>query len=879
METPSEKRLSFYGLIFLLFVSPLFYGGHLDWAALSIGAALLALWIARSFFFLRRGEVVFLVSGADFFLILFLIWAFAALKRPMAPPDAFLAYFQILTAALFFWISRKIVFDEVTPVAFVLAMSLNGAAVVLFGIFQLMDLLPHAWWNPHAFLASTFVNHNHFAAYLEILAPFSFAVWLAAPLKPRERFLAAVSSVLIAMGIILSCSRGAWLSLGTAVFVGFSFFHLRRPNLKMDWRGFLGGIFAAGLFFFLFSRQPVLRRFMSLLEVAHDPSAQMRMGMWEGTWKLACAHWRSGLGLQSFLYSFPAFRPAGLYRLIDYAHNEYLQTVAELGVPGLLLIFCFYFCVLKQAWKLGQLSKTPWKRALGIGGLISLLAFALHSLLDFPWHIPAVGFQWAVIAGLVTGVSFQSDPAPLKKFKIRLGFPRLLVLLIFFGMIAAPCCLFGAPFVSLVRADFSAHQGKINKVRGRFEPASEFYRKASRLAGFRVEYWRELGSVLSARALRDPRQSPAFLKEAENAYRHALALVPYDAVSMNGLGVIQKSRGNFKEADEVFSESLKFDPNNPLYWKDWAELKHIQGDAKAAARGFRRAAELSEPFGFFPSLFGSLNEPITFLEIGHFARSSGHTDFAETAFKIAEEFSPGHEGARAGLAAISLDRGDEKAAMAMSAGILDPRNKAKWFSEQARYHFNRGQREKAVQALTASFRLDGANILARHLWFLLARKGSHGMDGGNELKRLADLNHPPVFPSKEKNVSYKVVWEPETGSYSKGEKVFEGWALFGKGAIQQPLFLPPGKVSFTLRAKGTKARGKGPQVKVFWNERLILDTEISSAVWQDYQAEAWVKPGESFLKVGFTNDFKDPIRREDRNLKIDKVTAVWEEAS
>ncbi len=326
METPSEKRLSFYGLIFLLFVSPLFYGGHLDWAALSIGAALLALFLFRFFLFLWRGELIFLFSGADFFLILFLIWAFAALKRPMAPPDAFLAYFQILSAALFFWISRKMVFDEIPPIAFVLALGLSAAAVVLFGIFQLLDFLPHSWWNPHSFLAATFVNHNHFAAYLEILAPLSFAVWLTAPLRPHEKFLSAVSSVLIAMGIVLSCSRGAWLSLGIAASVGISFFHLRRPGLKVGWQGLLGGLFTVVVFFFLLSRQPVLRRFMSLLAVSHEPSAQMRVGMWEGSWGLVLAHGRWGCGLQSFLYAFPEFRPAGLYRLIDYAHNEYLQV-------------------------------------------------------------------------------------------------------------------------------------------------------------------------------------------------------------------------------------------------------------------------------------------------------------------------------------------------------------------------------------------------------------------------------------------------------------------------------------------------------------------------------------------------------------------------
>ena len=876
MEIPSEKRLSFRALIYLLFVSPLFYGGHLDWAVLTIGAALISLLIFRILSALYQGELSFLVSTSDFFLILFLLWAFAALKRPLAPPDAFLAYFQILTAAGFFWISRKMAFDEVPPVSFILTMSLIAALVVLFGVFQLLDFLPHDWWKPHSFLAATFVNHNHFAAYLEILAPLSLAVWLGAPLKPHERFLAAVSSVLIVMGIVLSCSRGAWLALGMATLAGVFFFQLRRPDFKTSWLGLLGGIFTAALVFFLLSRQPVFRRLMSLLEVAHDPSAQMRLAMWEGSWKLARANWLLGCGLQSFLYAFPAFRPAGLYALIDYPHNEYLQTIAEFGAPGLLLIVCFYFSVLKRVLNLARFSQTPWKRSIGIGGLISLIAFALHSLLDFPWHIPGVGFQWAAAAGLVSGVSFQSDPSPPKKIQIRFGVFRFPALGLFLGIVASACFLFIAPFISLARADFSAYRGRVEKTAGRLERAAGFYRAAAARSDFRPGYWRELGNISKELAFRNPRQRSVFFRKSGEAYRRALALTPYDSVSMNGLGTVEKSRGHLKEADGWFTKSLERDPNNPLYWKDWAELKHIEGDAKEAARGFRRAAELSEPFDFFLSVFGSLDDPETFVAIGHFARSSGNTDFAETAFKIAQQFSPKYEGARAGLAAISLDRGDEKTAASLAAGILDPRSKAKWFSELARHYFNHGQMEKAAQAIAESLQLDPENLLAHHLRFLLAQKRYNGLDRQEVLGRLMDLNHSPVFASKEQGVEYGVVWEPEMGNYSKGKKVQDGWALFSKGAIEQPFFLPPGKVKFTIRAKGTKARRKGPQIKVLWNERLILDTEISSVVWQDYQAEAWVQPGESLLKVGFTNDYKDPIRREDRNLKLDKVTAVWE---
>ena len=46
-----------------------------------------------------------------------------------------------------------------------------GAILSLYGIMQYFNYLPHKWWDPEMFLASTYVNHNHFAGYLELVIP------------------------------------------------------------------------------------------------------------------------------------------------------------------------------------------------------------------------------------------------------------------------------------------------------------------------------------------------------------------------------------------------------------------------------------------------------------------------------------------------------------------------------------------------------------------------------------------------------------------------------------------------------------------------------------------------------------------------------------
>ena len=143
MVALSEKRFSFFALIFLLFVSPLMRGAHPDWAALGIAAGIFSLLTFRFAAALLRGRISFLFSAADLVLALFFLWTLAALKRPLSPPDAFVVYLELLAAAGFFFLSRKMVYDEVPPVTFLLCLSAIAGGAVFFGILQLLKKRRH----------------------------------------------------------------------------------------------------------------------------------------------------------------------------------------------------------------------------------------------------------------------------------------------------------------------------------------------------------------------------------------------------------------------------------------------------------------------------------------------------------------------------------------------------------------------------------------------------------------------------------------------------------------------------------------------------------------------------------------------------------------
>lgn len=90
---------------------------------------------------------------------------------------------------------------------------------------------------------------------------------------------------------------------------------------------------------------------------------------------------------------------AGTFR---YAHDEYVQVLAELGVPGLILLCLLLFAVFRALHQARPADLPVWA-----GAVAGCAALSVHAGLDFIWHLPAVPLLAAALVGLATPV----DPA------------------------------------------------------------------------------------------------------------------------------------------------------------------------------------------------------------------------------------------------------------------------------------------------------------------------------------------------------------------------------------------------------------------------------------------------------------------------------------
>ena len=106
--------------------------------------------------------------------------------------------------------------------------------------------------------------------------------------------------------------------------------------------------------------------------------------------------------------------PGGGRYVDQYAHNEYLQVLTDLGVAGAALAAIFAVALGGLLWR--ARADVP-ERALWAGAVAAATAFLLHSGFDFLWQVPAIPFTVGALVGLAAhqppGRRYQPVAQPL----------------------------------------------------------------------------------------------------------------------------------------------------------------------------------------------------------------------------------------------------------------------------------------------------------------------------------------------------------------------------------------------------------------------------------------------------------------------------------
>lgn len=257
----------------------------------------------------------------------------------------------------------------------------------------------------------TFLNRNHLAGFLEMALPFAVAnSWhfLALRSEPKIRrvglgLLLGICALMLLSATLFTYSRtGAACALVALLLsVGLSAWPYVRSSRGRLWTVIASCALLAMCVVLLAPRR--LRDRLEHASVFDQESTSLRLEFWRDCRPLLRDYLLVGTGLGSFESVFPRYQQSGARYRIEYAHNDYLQALIELGLPAFALgIICFGgFVILLGRQSIRQVGSSAgfWSLA----SFSSLLAISLHSFTDFNLRVPAnaMTIAWVLALGTI----------------------------------------------------------------------------------------------------------------------------------------------------------------------------------------------------------------------------------------------------------------------------------------------------------------------------------------------------------------------------------------------------------------------------------------------------------------------------------------------
>lgn len=286
-----------------------------------------------------------------------------------------------------------------------------AAVTVLYGVFQFAnvehmaeDIAAQDWVDPERFpllyrrMYSTLENPNLFAGYLLMMIGFFGAFGLLGE-KKKCRVLLLLFTAVLVLCLLLTYSRGAWVSLAAMAFVLGALYD------KRIWCAFL--LVPVVL---LFYHGQVTERFLSLFS-GEDTSTLLRFALWESTELMIEQHPFFGIGWGAYFKAYPDydFYVGNPTVIIYHAHNMYLSILAEVGIPGGLCYIALIFGHLLHAVRLYKIGADGFARGMGLGAALAVSGMLIYGMGDYVLFSRAVSFTFWGLAAATEGSLLRKE--------------------------------------------------------------------------------------------------------------------------------------------------------------------------------------------------------------------------------------------------------------------------------------------------------------------------------------------------------------------------------------------------------------------------------------------------------------------------------------
>ena len=260
-------------------------------------------------------------------------------------------------------------------------------------------------------LKGPFVNPNYFASFV-LPALGVCAAITAFGRSLRTRLAAAAAGAFLYFGILQTTSRGA--TLAGAALLALAIIRAARSR-AISWKriGFGAAATLAAIAIAVTIVNPnLVRKFTDRGE--RDPYNYQRVEIWRETVLMIAQYPVIGVGLGNYYHAAKHFIPpvegaiARYLKWPNIAHSEYLQYLAEIGIPGALLMFSMGAYLIWLIKKRAE-HADPADRWTQEAALFAAVGIGLHAVVDNNWTVPILAAGLAVI-GQADLLPYRANP-------------------------------------------------------------------------------------------------------------------------------------------------------------------------------------------------------------------------------------------------------------------------------------------------------------------------------------------------------------------------------------------------------------------------------------------------------------------------------------
>jgi len=458
---------------------------------------------------------------------------------------------------------------------------------------------------------------NSLAAFLVMLIPVAACFAWQRHASAIQRVTAIYFTLVFLLGLELTISRGAWISLVIAI----GLWPLCVRERSLEWRtGVSIGAFAIALL----SAGAVYMAVPSVKErfdrLVADAGERSRPILWRASMELFSEAPVLGTGAGSYNTLFESHRPNGFHDEPLWAHDDYLNTLSDYGLVGFSLCFgsiaaLAYTAAFGKERSVqssgGFIHRTDTPdvtRALAIG----LLAFAISLVVDFHLKIPGIALVVAAIGGECVLRSWPVDSAGKPNGAKVLGY--------IFGAVAVALVTLGVA-VPLYRGETLRYDARyrIDQMARKTDPTTEEQREiltqvdselqeALALDPSNGQAWSDRSYVSALWTRLAPSRARELGEQAEAAAREALARSQVVPEFWIRLGVAEDLQGKWVDANPAFGKAVALAPLNAIAWYYQAYHFSLTRSTHTLAQASIRQALEIDPY-FQPAIIlqNSLN--------------------------------------------------------------------------------------------------------------------------------------------------------------------------------------------------------------------------------------------------------------------------------